>query len=102
MAVSIDTYDWSCPSCIHGHHVYKEIWQLFIGEELKCVRFGRLSGVPAVHQTSALAACIAAMACSLREGPLDLVKNTRASGSRAIIPLDVAKNRHTVTPCGGC
>ena len=37
MAVSIDTYDWSYLSCISEHHVYKEIWQLFIGEELKCM-----------------------------------------------------------------
>ena len=33
-----DTYDWSCSSCIRGHHVYKDIWQPIIGEELKCVR----------------------------------------------------------------
>ena len=78
MAVSTDTYDWSCPSCIHGHHVYKEIWQLFIGEELKCVRFGRLSGVPAVHQTSALAACIAADGMLLERGPLGFGKKYRS------------------------
>ena len=30
--------DFKLPSCIRGHHVYKDVWTPIIGEVLQCVR----------------------------------------------------------------
>ena len=33
-----DYYECSFPSCVRGHHIYKEIWEPTIGEKVKCIR----------------------------------------------------------------
>ena len=31
-------YKYSIPSCIWGHHIYKDIWWLVVGERLECIQ----------------------------------------------------------------
>jgi len=33
---SMDVFEME--SCVRGHHIYKQIWTLFVGEELTCTR----------------------------------------------------------------
>jgi len=35
-------------SVVHGHHVYKDIWTPFLGEELQCCRAGNVHDLHAV------------------------------------------------------
>ena len=31
-------HEFECESCIHGYHIYKEIWNSAVGEHLICER----------------------------------------------------------------
>ena len=30
--------EYEIPCCVHGYHIYKEIWEVVIGERLTCKR----------------------------------------------------------------